>query len=102
MHIVYVGSLPRPAVPQLRGVEIVRGVPVEVPDEVGAALLEQRTWRPVGEPETDASELETRTMDELRTQADEWGMHVPSGTRKAELVAMLDAEAERRAATPDE
>lgn len=102
MWIVYTGSLPRPSVPQLRALEIERGVPVEVPDEIGAALLEQRTWRPLHEPETDASELETRTVDELRTQADDWGMHVPSGTRKADLVAMLDAEAERRAATPDE
>lgn len=102
MHVVYTGSLPRPAVPQLRGLEIVKGVPFEVPDEIGMTLLDQSTFEPVNEPETDAAELETRTMDDLRAQADEWGMSVPSGTRKAELVTMLDAEAERRAATADE
>lgn len=99
MFVVYTGSLPRVAVPQVRGMVIERGVPVEVPDELGAALLEQRAWQPVNEPETEASELEAMTVDELKEAADGLGLHVPSGTRKADLVLMVSAEQERRAAS---
>jgi hypothetical protein len=105
MWIVYEGSLPRPAVPQLRGVEIVRGEPVEVPDEIGAALLEQRSWRsatPVVHDETKPySEL---TVAELRKRAEALGLSVPARTPKAEIITLIEGEEERQAAQqpPDE
>lgn len=60
MQIVYTGSLPRPTIPQLRGVDIERGVPVEVPDDIGVTLLEQSTWQEV-EPEKPAKAKTTKT-----------------------------------------
>lgn len=103
MRIVYEGSLPRVSIPLLRGLTAERGVPLEVPDSVGAALLEQRTWQPAGEveiPSVDGEQVpfSEGTVEGLKQQASEWDVVVPSGARKADIVELLEAEAKRRAA----
>lgn len=49
-HVVYVGALDAVDVPSLR-ISATRNVPVEVPDDAAAALLEQAdNWQPVTAP----------------------------------------------------
>lgn len=51
MRIVYEGPFSAVHVPDLGDDRIVpRGVPIEVPDELGARLAEQADWRELGVP----------------------------------------------------
>lgn len=50
MRIQYEGPLDAVLIPDLGDREVARGVPIEVPDALGASLCEQATWREVGVP----------------------------------------------------
>ena len=103
MWLVYEGSAPRVDVPALRGLVVERGEPVEVPDEIGTGLLEQRTWRPaVAAVHDDAKPYSEWTAAALRERAGALGL--PAKGRKDELIAAIEGEETRQAAAqePDE
>lgn len=60
VEVVYVGALPGVIISQ-GGIPAERGVPVQVPADVAAGLLEQATWEKPKKPAAKAAEHEEKT-----------------------------------------
>lgn len=86
MRLTYPGPHEAVDVPAL-GRRVTQGEQVEVPDDVGANLVEQG-WH------AEASELASLTVAELREVADERGVELDSRATKAEIIAALAADKE--------
>jgi hypothetical protein len=87
MQITYPGPHASVDVPSL-SLRVARGEQVDVPDDVGAQLVEQG-WQ--AEP----SELESMTVAQLRDLAAERRVEIESRATKAEILAALAADKEQ-------
>lgn len=86
MRLTYPGPHAAVDVPTL-GLRVERGAQVEVPDDVGASLVEQG-WH------AEASALASMTVAELREVAAERDVELDSKATKSEIIAALAADKE--------